>query len=295
MATPPDPGQPEHEPVLEPTRVIQRPRSQVMADFADLFRGPQEGRRAAPESGSDPDEEPEDDDWEPVPVADGNPPEPDGPSGTAGSAAAAKPSGSAASSAAAPAAAPARARRRSAGRRRADRAEQVDETPPTVRARGRRRLPAAGRDRRQWHARIAGAVVAAGLVGFGVAQLLPRGDSAVGAGSTASPSRADDTPASPPVPPGPAASTPAPRASPDVESGVGLLREGDAGPAVADLQVRLLRVPDVYAGGSVNGRFDAQLTSAVARFQEWYGIRGDETGVYGDDTRRDLEALTEGD
>jgi hypothetical protein len=30
----------------------------------------------------------------------------------------------------------------------------------------------------------------------------------------------------------------------------------------------------------------------VARFQLWYGIRGDESGVYGDDTRRDLESRT---
>lgn len=34
------------------------------------------------------------------------------------------------------------------------------------------------------------------------------------------------------------------------------------------------------------------LRDAVARFQLWYGIRGDETGVYGNDTRKDLESRT---
>jgi peptidoglycan hydrolase-like protein with peptidoglycan-binding domain len=61
---------------------------------------------------------------------------------------------------------------------------------------------------------------------------------------------------------------------------------------VAELQKRLLRIPDVYVGGSTDGTYDAVLTAAVARFQLWYGIRGDETGVYGDDTRHDLEART---
>ncbi|NUO40771.1 MAG: peptidoglycan-binding protein, partial [Streptomyces sp.] len=55
---------------------------------------------------------------------------------------------------------------------------------------------------------------------------------------------------------------------------------------------RLLRIPDVYANGSTDGTYDTVLTEAVARFQLWYGIRGDETGVYGDDTRRDLESRT---
>ncbi|MDW6057689.1 peptidoglycan-binding domain-containing protein [Streptomyces sp. FXJ1.4098] len=71
-----------------------------------------------------------------------------------------------------------------------------------------------------------------------------------------------------------------------------MLSLGDSGPEVSELQSRLLRIPDVYAGGSVNGQYDQSLASAVARFQLWYGIRGDEDGVYGDDTRRDLESRT---
>ncbi|WP_246144510.1 peptidoglycan-binding domain-containing protein [Actinacidiphila oryziradicis] len=71
-----------------------------------------------------------------------------------------------------------------------------------------------------------------------------------------------------------------------------VLRQGDSGPEVSDLQSRLLRIPNVYPDGKVDGQYDAVLTEAVARFQLWYGIRGDEDGEYGDATRRDLESRT---
>ncbi|MEU0114152.1 peptidoglycan-binding domain-containing protein [Streptomyces bobili] len=119
----------------------------------------------------------------------------------------------------------------------------------------------------------AGAVLAAALVGFGCALLLPEGDR----GSTAR-----TLPATPPA-------TAAPPADPD---GSGTLREGAAGPEVTDLQQRLRRIPNVYDDGATDGRYDTVLAEAVARFQLWYGIRGDESGVYGDDTRRDLESRT---
>lgn len=61
---------------------------------------------------------------------------------------------------------------------------------------------------------------------------------------------------------------------------------------MTELQQRLLRIPNVYDNGSTSGTYDATLTAAVARFQLWYGIRGDETGVYGNDTRGDLESRT---
>ncbi|MFF7214579.1 peptidoglycan-binding protein [Streptomyces sp. NPDC008238] len=80
--------------------------------------------------------------------------------------------------------------------------------------------------------------------------------------------------------------------SPGTGARRGVLREGDTGPAVSELQTRLLRIPDVYTGGAVDGRFDGRLTAAVARFQVWYGVRGDESGEYGDATRRDLESRT---
>ncbi|MFJ5532816.1 peptidoglycan-binding protein [Streptomyces sp. NPDC093261] len=123
-------------------------------------------------------------------------------------------------------------------------------------------------------------VTAAALIGFGAALLLP------GARDDGVPGRADAPPARPPVTSAPARQ---PSADPD---GPGTLREGDSGPEVTELQKRLLRIPDVYQDGSTDGRYDATLAAAVARFQLWYGIRGDETGVYGNDTRRDLEART---
>ncbi|MER6416766.1 peptidoglycan-binding domain-containing protein [Streptomyces humidus] len=124
-------------------------------------------------------------------------------------------------------------------------------------------------------------VCAAALIGFACALLLP------GRGGEA----AAETP--PPV----AAALPstAPSAAATVSAdpdGTGTLREGDSGPEVTDLQRRLLRIPNVYDHGPTDGRYDSVLTDAVARFQLWYGIRGDESGVYGDDTRRDLESRT---
>ncbi|MFD4569158.1 peptidoglycan-binding domain-containing protein [Streptomyces sp. NPDC058467] len=61
---------------------------------------------------------------------------------------------------------------------------------------------------------------------------------------------------------------------------------------MTELQERLLRIPDVYDNGATSGTYDPTLTAAVARFQLWYGIRGDETGVYGNDTRAALESRT---
>ncbi|WP_367319020.1 peptidoglycan-binding protein [Streptomyces sp. HUAS ZL42] len=151
---------------------------------------------------------------------------------------------------------------------------------PTVTSDGRRparrrERPASGSGLRR--AAIAVGVSAAALVGFGCALLLPGRNAA-----TAAPA--------PPTTTAPAPSAPA-SADPD---GPGTLREGATGPEVTDLQERLRRIPNVYDNGSTDGRYDTVLTEAVARFQLWYGIRGDENGVYGDDTRRDLESRTGG-
>ncbi|MDR6975841.1 hypothetical protein J2X68_002529 [Streptomyces sp. 3330] len=125
---------------------------------------------------------------------------------------------------------------------------------------------------------VAVGVCAAALVGFACALLLP------GRGGEA----AAQTP-----PPAAAAPTPAATATGSADpDGAGTLREGDSGAEVADLQQRLLRIPNVYDDGPTDGRYGTVLTEAVARFQLWYGIRGDESGVYGDDTRRDLESRT---
>ncbi|MFC9912468.1 peptidoglycan-binding protein [Streptomyces sp. NPDC127197] len=74
--------------------------------------------------------------------------------------------------------------------------------------------------------------------------------------------------------------------------GTGVLRETDSGHGVYELQVRLLQIPNIYDGGAVDGRYDAEVRQAVARFQKWYGIHGDESGVYGDDTRHALMLRT---
>ncbi|WP_369243740.1 peptidoglycan-binding protein [Streptomyces sp. R41] len=84
--------------------------------------------------------------------------------------------------------------------------------------------------------------------------------------------------------------TPAP-SLPEIP-GTGVLRQGDSGHGVYELQVRLLQVPNIYDGGAIDGRYDEEVRQAVARFQKWYGIRGDETGVYGDNTRHALMLRT---
>ncbi|MEU3888924.1 peptidoglycan-binding domain-containing protein [Streptomyces sp. NPDC029041] len=138
-------------------------------------------------------------------------------------------------------------------------------------------------------AAVAVAVLAAAVIGFGGALLL-RGehpdDHAAPAPPRSAPSAPDPTPTPPPASPAP------PAAAPVDPDGAGTLREGASGPEVTELQQRLLRIPDVYRDGSTSGRYDPTLTAAVARFQLWYGIRGDETGVYGNDTRAALESRT---
>ncbi|MET8076770.1 peptidoglycan-binding domain-containing protein [Streptomyces sp. NPDC005303] len=128
---------------------------------------------------------------------------------------------------------------------------------------------------------IAAAVTAAAVIGFGCALLLA--------------GRGESTAAAAPQPTATASATPTPTASGATDpDGSGTLRQGDSGPEVSDLQERLRRIPNVYDNGSTDGTYDTTLTAAVARFQLWYGIRGDEDGVYGDDTRRDLESRTGG-
>ncbi|MFC9842513.1 peptidoglycan-binding protein [Streptomyces sp. NPDC060223] len=133
------------------------------------------------------------------------------------------------------------------------------------------REPAPGHTTGLSRAAVVGAVAAAALVGFALAMLVPGGDRSSQAGAV------------------PSARVPSGAADPD---GTGTLREGDSGPDVTELQERLLHIPDVYESGATSGTYDPTLTAAVARFQLWYGIRGDETGVYGNDTRAALESRT---
>ncbi|MFF1301414.1 peptidoglycan-binding protein [Streptomyces sp. NPDC058307] len=164
--------------------------------------------------------------------------------------------------------------------------DATEELPPVRddrdRARSSRDVPR-GRVPGLRRTAIAAAVTAAAVIGFGGALLLA--------------GRAENTAAAAPQPTSTTAATPTPTptasgaADPD---GPGTLRQGDSGPEVTDLQERLRHIPNVYDNGSTDGTYDTTLTAAVARFQLWYGIRGDEDGVYGDDTRRDLESRTGG-
>ncbi|WP_421106773.1 peptidoglycan-binding domain-containing protein [Streptomyces sp. NEAU-S77] len=138
------------------------------------------------------------------------------------------------------------------------------------------------------HPRTAVLIVAG--VGLGVALalvLLLPGGAAINVASPGGGPTASDAGRSPTASAAPTTAVPAPPGSQ-----AGVLSQGDSGPQVSELQTRLLKIPDVYRGGQVNGRYDQTLTEAVARFQLWYGIRGDEDGVYGDATRRDLESRT---
>ncbi|WP_221350674.1 peptidoglycan-binding domain-containing protein [Streptomyces beigongshangae] len=151
---------------------------------------------------------------------------------------------------------------------------------PVRRERRTAHAPAHGRSSSLRRTTLAVTAVTAAVAGFGAALLLTRDGDTAGTAQALPPAASSAPPASAAVPQG---------ADPD---GPGTLREGDSGPAVSDLQERLLRIPNVYDRGTLSGVYDATLTAAVARFQLWYGIRGDETGVYGDDTRNDLEART---
>ncbi|MDX3232170.1 peptidoglycan-binding domain-containing protein [Streptomyces sp. ME19-01-6] len=162
--------------------------------------------------------------------------------------------------------------------------------PPTSAAE-----PAAPAASPLWRRSRPAALAAAGAVGAALALalvlLLPGADGSTAAQpdpGSGTPTGGTSAPASPTAP----TASATPPGGEGREGQGAVLSLGDSGPEVSELQSRLLRIPDVYAGGSVNGRYDQSLASAVARFQLWYGIRGDEDGVYGDATRRDLESRT---
>lgn len=255
VSTPPEPGQTTKRPTIEPTYVIRRRRTEALAELLremELYKG-----TITP-----------DDEYETVvvpPVTDSTPGPPPGPT-------------------------PSRSRIRDRIRPHA-REPETEELPPVMagedfgadqvisggrRAR-RRQAPGGGGPKR---ASVVVGVGAAALIGFGAALLLPGGDKDTVAGPTSTPS-----------PTAPDTTAPAPDDGVDPD-GPGTLREGDRGPEVSELQKRLRRIPNIYDNGSTSGEYDVVLREAVARFQLWYGIRGDETGVYGNDTREDLESRT---
>lgn len=87
---------------------------------------------------------------------------------------------------------------------------------------------------------------------------------------------------------GPLPAGPTQTASP---SGPPVLREGDTGPEVVELQKRMGQLLLQYVG-LPDGTYDAGVQRAVARYQDSHQITGDPSGVYGADTRADLESRT---
>ncbi|MBQ1117363.1 peptidoglycan-binding protein [Streptomyces sp. C3-3] len=95
----------------------------------------------------------------------------------------------------------------------------------------------------------------------------------------------------------PTASAPpaAPSAAPPAGLTGGSLRPGDRGPEVAELQIRLRTVGEWLYSGPVDGSsYSDQVAYSVAVYQSYKAIQGDPTGVYGPNTRRALEAETNG-
>lgn len=69
-----------------------------------------------------------------------------------------------------------------------------------------------------------------------------------------------------------------------------VLRPGDKGPEVTELQLRLSQVG--FYSGDADGTYDSQVESAVRGYQFTRVVRDDEPGVYGPETRADLESET---
>jgi hypothetical protein len=70
-----------------------------------------------------------------------------------------------------------------------------------------------------------------------------------------------------------------------------VLRLGDDGPEVTELQLRLRQLA-IYLG-DIDENFDEQVEAAVRQYQFTRGIDEDDSGVYGGATREELESETE--
>lgn len=114
---------------------------------------------------------------------------------------------------------------------------------------------------------------------------------------SASPASASPSPSSP-ASPSPSATTARPKATASREpfgpgggqSGSQVLRPGDKGAGVIELQLRLNQL-NLY-WGPVNGHYSDQVESAVMTYQYARGITEDSYGVYGAATRAMLESET---
>ncbi|MFJ3819987.1 peptidoglycan-binding domain-containing protein [Streptomyces nodosus] len=101
---------------------------------------------------------------------------------------------------------------------------------------------------------------------------------------------AADPARSAPAPAQPADPSPPPSDDYETSSTVTVLRLGDKGPEVSELQQRLHRLKLYF--GPANGSYTHRVESAVRGYQFMRGITEDEYGVYGPTTRARLESET---
>lgn len=88
-------------------------------------------------------------------------------------------------------------------------------------------------------------------------------------------------------------SNPAALAPPAEEQGGPTLKLGDSGPEVAELQ-RRLQEAWVLIDGRIDDDYSQRVANAVREYQVWRNIKGDPDGVYGPNTRAELESRTSG-
>ncbi|MFB9465144.1 peptidoglycan-binding domain-containing protein, partial [Streptomyces cinereospinus] len=108
---------------------------------------------------------------------------------------------------------------------------------------------------------------------------------------TASPASATPSPTAPAAgpAPSPARTTDSP-APADRDEPAPVLGRGDFGPEVTELQLRLRQL--YLYNDDPDGRYTRQVEYAVRNYQWARGVRGDELGVYGPETREKLESET---
>ncbi|MFJ8113565.1 peptidoglycan-binding protein [Streptomyces sp. NPDC096132] len=147
------------------------------------------------------------------------------------------------------------------------------------------------------------ASVPAGAAGTGTPSSTPSGTASptqTSESPTASPSATpSESPATPTGSPGPTASptgtgatATATSAPAPTQSGgqAPVLRPGDSGPEVTELQLRLEQAG--FYDGEADGEFDGEVEDAVRGYQIARLVLADESGVYGKATRRSLESET---
>ncbi|MFF2644034.1 peptidoglycan-binding protein [Streptomyces niveus] len=112
--------------------------------------------------------------------------------------------------------------------------------------------------------------------------------------ATDGPPSPNTRPAAPGTPSAPASASDGTRTTQGPEAGSGAtLRRGDSGAEVEELQRRLSEI--WLYNDDYDGRFGERVEAAVRVYQSYKSIEGDQSGAYGPNTRRALEAETSGD